>query len=155
MVALIILCSLFALFFFTHRRQSPAILAAIAGLTIFNLTASDVANFTSSTLSAHVPFLTTDVSASLYCALLILLFPLIVYFRSDRSCSSKFQLLQSLAFAALITALLLPTVSAFTNLDSISVQINGFLQPALIYIIIVSVVLAYFDILFRKAQTES
>lgn len=144
MASLITLIALTLIFFIIRKHTGPAHLAMIAGLSVYELFATDATDW----LVRTMPELNPDfVSAVLYIAL-VAACPLILYFRSNKGgLTGLLRLLEALLFAGLMTALISAELAHFVSFDVLSQQIANFLKEIEGTIVLVGVATAYLDIL--------
>ena len=147
MVIIITLAALAFLFFAVRKHTGPAYLAMIAGLSVYEMFGRDFADWLRQ-LSINLPADTLDM---IIYALLILVFPLILYFHSSRGgMTGLLRLAEAAIFAVLMTSLLAEPLSYFFQFDGLSHQIAAFVKSIEGYIVLVGVVTAYIDILFIR-----
>lgn len=147
MVILILLALLFGAFFLIRHHTGPAHLAVIAGVSVYETFGGQILDLIHKT---NIGLPDPKLRALIF-AVLVLGFPMILYFRSSRG--GMFGLLriaEAALLAALVTSLLAPHVAEWFAFDSLSNQIlewiNSFKGP----IMMVGVVTAYLDILLYR-----
>lgn len=147
MIVLCALIVLFAIFFFGRKHAGPAYLAVIAGLAVYQLFGPNLVNIvTSIAPSAHA----TTVEQILY-LILIIFFPLLLYFRSDRGgLHGLLRLLEAGIFAILVTALISDPLASLFGFDAMAREIANFVADIQGYVVLVGIAAAYIDILFYR-----
>ena len=148
MILVAVLVVLFLLFFFIRHHFGPALLAMIAGLSIYELFGSNIVNWIHSIIN-QAPL---DIIDSCVYAALILLFPLLLYLRSSKSkLFGLFRFVEALVFATLLTAFISTTISKYISFDSVAIQISNFIISIKGYLIVASIVAAYLDIILYRS----
>jgi len=147
-----VLVILFALFFFVRKNAGPTFLAIIAGLSVYSLFHQMFTDFIVSIFPAAPANL---VNQCLYIAF-ILIFPLILYFRSSRgNIAGLFRLINAGVLAILLTSLLSDSLATYFAFDVIARDIADFVEKAKGIVVLVGVIFAYIEILFyRKPPLE-
>jgi hypothetical protein len=149
---MIVICALiifFAIFFLVRKHAGPAHLAMIAGLSVFTLFHTQFADL----LHRLIPTAPIETLEQALYLLLIVFFPLLLYFRSARGgLSGLLRLVEAAIFAILLTALISDPLSRFFEFDVIARQIADFIASIEGYIVLAGIVSAYLDILlYHKA----
>lgn len=147
MVIIATLVALFALFFFLRKNVGPAILGAIAGLTVYEMFSADLAAFIQSQLDG-TPI---ELINTIIYLILVLGMPLVLYFQSRRGgLYGLLRIIEAALITALFTMLVADAISYFTPLDDLSqnilATINNFRGP----ILMASIAFAYFDVIFYR-----
>ena len=151
MVICITLAVLAFLFFAVRKHTGPAHLAMIAGLSVYEMFGRDFANWLRS-LSINLPADTLDM---IIYTLLILVFPLLLYFHSSRGgMHGILRLAEAAIFAILMTSLLAEPLAYFFQFDGLSHQIAGFVKQVEGYVVLAGVATAYIDIIFIRHPRE-
>lgn len=144
MILLALLVGLFVLFFFIRHHTGPAHLAMIAGISVYEMFGVNFAEWIHKLLTQ---FPLEIIQAGVYVAL-ILVFPLILYFHSSRGgLFGILRIAEAAIFATLLAALLSSTVAKFLPFDTIGVQISSFIKSIQGPLVLVGVLVAYFDIM--------
>ena len=148
MVLIALLIALFVLFFFIRHHIGPALLAMIAGLSVYEMFGVDFAKWIHQLLSA-IP---VEVVQSGVFVALILVFPFLLYLRSSHdSLFGILRIVEAAAIAMLLTVLLSSTIAKYLSFDTIAIQISNFISSIKGILVLVGVLFAYFDILvYRK-----
>lgn len=147
MVIAITLIVSFAVFYLLKRRIGPALLAIIAGLSIYDMFGANLA----ATLHGAFGNIPLENLSSLVYLCFVIAFPLVLYIRSKGGgMKGIIRLAESLVLAALVTTLLAPLLADFFTFDSMSRQIVTTLDSVRNGVVLASVVSAYLDILFFK-----
>jgi len=153
MIVIVALILFFFLFFLVRRHVGPAALAVIAGVAVFQLFGSDFISF----ISSIAPNIDIGIVSNIIYLTLILLFPLILYFRSDHGgFRGIMRIVEAAIFAILITALISDVLASFFSFDSIARDLahmtNAYAQG---YILLAGVIFAYIDILmYHKPKSR-
>lgn len=137
------------LFFFVRRHIGPSLLAMIAGHGIYATYGSQFV----SAIHNFLPSVSSDfIDICVYVALVLVL-PLILYFRSPGGgLHGILRTVQALAFAAILAALLAKPLAIFFSFDSSSTQLYDFIKNNLSPILMTGIITAYLDIIFYRAQ---
>ena len=148
MVLIALLIALFVLFFFIRHHIGPALLAMIAGLSVYEMFGVDFTKWIHQLLSA-IP---VEVVQSGVFVALILVFPFLLYLRSSHdSLFGILRIVEAAAIAMLLTVLLSSTIAKYLSFDTIAIQISNFISSIKGILVLVGVLFAYFDILvYRK-----
>lgn len=147
MILIVILVALFAVFFFVRHHTGPAVLATIAGLSVYGTFGVDFSNWIHSLLPQ---FPIEIIQIGLFLAL-ILIFPLLLYFYSSRNgLFGILRIIEAAIFSVLLTALLSSTVAKFLSFDAISVQISNFISSIKGFVVLAGILAAYFDIIMYR-----
>lgn len=147
MVIIATLVALFILFFFVRKNVGPAILGAIAGLTVYEMFSSDLAAF----IQSHLEGTPIELINTIIYLVLVLGMPLVLYFQSRRGgLFGLLRIVEAALITALFTILVADAISYFMPLDELSSNIlsgiNNFKGP----ILMASIAFAYFDIIFYR-----
>jgi len=150
MIIIIALVLLFILFFSLRKHTGPAHLAAIAGVSIYEAFGKELAKNLSS--SIHTQKSLIEVIIFL---VLVVVLPLILYFRSSRNYSSPFfRIIEALVFSALLVSLSAWCINYFIPFDNLSKNIFSAINSFKGIIMVVGLVFAYFDILFYRNSSS-
>ena len=145
MVIIAVLVALFFIFFFVRHHAGPAHLAMIAGLSVYGMFGVQFSEWLHK-LIGQIPI---DVAEVVIYLALILIFPLILYFRSHRGgLSGILRVAEAAIFACIMTALLSATIAKYLPFDSISAHISTFISSIEGPLVLVGVIASYFDIIF-------
>jgi hypothetical protein len=151
MVIIITLAFLLLVFFCVKKHTGPAHLAMIAGLSVYELFGRQFAE------SVHNLAEGSDlhlIEVIIYVAL-ILIFPLLLYFRSARGgLHGLLRLAEAVIFAALLTSLLAASLAEFLPFDTLARDLAAFIKDIEGYIIIIGILSAYLDILLYHSPDE-
>ena len=144
MILIAILVALFLVFFFIRHHFGPALLAMIAGLSVYEMFGVNFADWIHKLLT-QVPL---EVIQSGVFIALILIFPLILYIHSSKGgLFGILRIAEATVFAALLTAFLSTTISKYISFDTIAVQISNFIMSIKGPLALVGILASYFDIL--------
>ena len=147
MVIGIVLILLFAAFFAVRRHIGPGILAVIAGVAVDTAFSPMLVNFFHS-INFNLP---DGKLKALISLILIVGFPMILYFKSSRGgMFGILRIAEAFVMAALITTLLAPAVSEWFAFDDLSRNILAWINSAQGIIMMVGIGAAYLDILFYR-----
>lgn len=145
MVIAIVLVLLFAAFFAVRKHMGPGILAAIAGVAVYEAFSGQLAQLLS---GLGLP---DGKLKALIFAVLVVGFPMILYFKSSRG--GMFGLLriaEAAVMAALLTSLLAPHIAEWFAFDNLSNQIMSWINSVEGIIMAVGIGAAYLDILLYR-----
>lgn len=147
MVIIATLVVLFLLFFFVRKNVGPAILGAIAGLTVYEMFSSDLANF----IQSHLENTPIELINTIIYLILVLGMPMVLYFQSRRGgLYGILRIVEAALITALFTILVADAISYFMPLDELSNNIlsaiNNFKGP----ILMAGIAFAYFDVIFYR-----
>ena len=149
MVIIAVLVALSLLFFALHRHSGPAHLAMISGLTVYSMFGSGFVQW----LCQIFTWLDQNLANTLFYIAVIAIFPLVIYLRSSRGgMHGLLRIAESVLFALLMTALLIPSLEYFVPFDGFSTQVAVAIQNAEGALIAIGVAAAYIDILFLGIQ---
>ncbi|MBQ3325538.1 hypothetical protein IJG79_00065 [Candidatus Saccharibacteria bacterium] len=147
MVIIAILIALFVLFFFVRHHVGLALLAIIAGVSVYEMFGHDFVNWVHGFLS-QVP---VDIIGSVIYALLIFVLPILLFMRSSHGgLHGLFHIAEAAVVATLLTVLLMPIVTKYCGFDTVSSGLAKTVEPVRGIIVLVGVGLAYFDILLSR-----
>lgn len=147
MVIIVALAFFLLLFFIMKRQVGPAMLAMIAGLSVYALFGADLASF----IHGLIDNANLNLIKNLIYVVLVIVFPLLLYIRSNRGgLHGIFRLAESVAFALLLTSLIAGILSEFLPFDTLSRDISSFIESIKGYVVAAGVLLAYLDILFYR-----
>ena len=147
MIIIIALIVLFVIFFILKKHVGPAILASLAGVTVYNSTygfypfLQNIIKIPSSTI-ANIMFL-----------ILVLVFPLVIYIFSSKNWSPMIiRIPTSIIAAVVIVSFCTGLVDFYSMTDAIGKNIINFITSYCGFINIAGIALAYFDtIIYRVA----
>ena len=144
MILIAVLVALFIVFFFIRHHFGPALLAVIAGLSVYDMFGVNFADWIHKMLD-QVPL---DIIQSGVFVALILVFPLILYIHSSKGgLFGILRIAEAAVFATLLTAFLSATISKYISFDTIAVQISNFILSIKGPLVLVGVLAAYFDVM--------
>ena len=147
MVIGIVMALLFAAFFVVRKHIGPGILAVIAGVAVDAAFSPMLVDFFHS-INFGLP---DGKLKALISLVLIVGFPMILYFKSSRGgMFGILRIAEALVMAALITALLAPAISEWFAFDDLSRNILAWINSVRGIIMMSGVGLAYLDILFYR-----
>lgn len=147
MVIAITLVLLFLLFFFFRRHIGPTHLAVVAGFCIYQTAATDLAKL----IHVVIPNMPVGLLQNILCLVLVLGFPILLYFRSYKGgLFGILRVVEALVLAGFITSLIAGPLVFFFNFDQLSIDIFNFIKSFETPILIIGVVAAYIDILFYR-----
>lgn len=147
MVILVILAVFFGIFLLIKHRIGPAQLAVIAGLSVYDSFGVKFADF----LHNFFKNISVEHLASIAFLLFVVIFPLILYFRSHKGgLFGIFRIAASAVLSTLLATLIAPILADFFTFDTLSNDIVGFFNGIRDTVILVSITTAYLDILFYK-----
>ena len=143
-IVMILLC---AAFFAVRKHIGPGILAVIAGVAVDAAFSPMLVDFFHS-INFGLP---DGKLKALISLVLIVGFPMILYFKSSRGgMFGILRIAEALVMAALITALLAPAISEWFAFDDLSRNILAWINSVRGIIMMLGVGLAYLDILFYR-----
>ena len=147
MVILVVLAVFFGIFLLVKHRIGPTQLAIIAGLSVYDSFGNQFANF----LHNFFQNISTEHLASIVFLLFVVIFPLVLYFRSHKGgLFGVFRIAASAVLATLLATLIAPILAGFFTFDTLSADIVGFFNSIRNTVVLISIIIAYFDILFYK-----
>ena len=149
MVIIATLIILFLAFFFVRHHTGPSHLAMIAGLSVYQMFGTQFAEWLHN-IASNIPL---DILETCIYVALILVFPLLLYFRSSRG--GMFGILrvaEALLFSALLTSLLSATIAKYVTFDGLATQISSFISSIEGTIVVSGIISAYFDILMYRSE---
>ncbi|MBR3414868.1 hypothetical protein IKG73_02520 [Candidatus Saccharibacteria bacterium] len=147
MVIGIVMILLFAAFFVVRKHIGPGILAVIAGVAVDAAFSPMLVDFFHS-INFGLP---DGKLKALISLVLIVGFPMILYFKSSRGgMFGILRIAEALVMAALITALLAPAISEWFAFDDLSRNILAWINSVRGIIMMSGIGLAYLDILFYR-----
>lgn len=147
MVVIIALVALFLGFFVVRKNIGPALLAVIAGFSIYQMFGADLVRFVQNIFTDAPADLITHI---VYLAL-ILGFPMILYFRSaSGGLFGILRIAEAAIFAALLTSFIAGPLAYFFPFDTLSTDIYNFIQSIIGPITIAGIIAAYLDILLYR-----
>lgn len=125
--------------------MGPAVLAAIAGVAVAEAFSPQILQL----VNLGLP---TGKAKALIYLVLVVGFPMILYFKSSRGgMFGILRIAEALLFSALITSLLAPSVAEWFAFDDLSRQVLGFINSNLGIIMMAGIGTAYLDILFYRS----
>ena len=147
-MVLVILMAVLLLACFAMRRHGGIVfLASIAGMYIFNEFGQIFTDFICNLIPA------VDEWWCLRCInlLFVLVFPMIIYFRASKGgLFGVLRLVETVAFAFLITVLVAPTLAEIFEFDDLAQLITQGIEVIRTPMIIIGIILSYVDILVAK-----
>lgn len=145
MAFIVVLAALILLFYLIRKHTGPAHLAVIAGVSVYNSFGTQCAEF----LHANIfNSLELDLISACINLLLVLAFPLLLYFKSSRGgLFGILRIIEAVVFAAIVASLIAGPLAYFFPFDELSTEIYGFIKSIEGPIILFGVVSAYVDIL--------
>lgn len=147
MVLTVLLVALFAIFFLLKRRIGVSLLAAIAGVSVYDMFGKEVSKFLAQAIH-HAP--KDLISAAIFFAF-VLIFPLVIYFRSSKGgLFGVFRIVAAALFATIITSICASRVVTYFPADTISNQVIQFIEQFKGLILACSIAAAYIDILLYR-----
>ena len=145
MVILITLVALFAIFFIIRKHVGPAHLAVVAGVSVYQTFGQQLVDMFHKMIEGASPDL---IGHCVYLAL-VLVFPLLLYFHSSHGgLFGILRILESAAFAALLTSLISGPLAYFFPFDTLATQIFDTIKSMEGPIIGFGLVTAYLDVIF-------
>lgn len=142
-----VLVVLFALFLFVKKHAGPALLAIIAGLSVYAL----FGPWFVETIVHFFPNASAVITEQALYFALVAVFPLLLYFRSGRGgMGGLLRLIQAAVFAIILTALMSDLLASFFAFDVIARDIANFIADIQGIVVLVGVIFAYVDILFYR-----
>ena len=145
MVIAVTLAVLFLIFFLVRRHSGASHLAMIAGLSVYELFANEIHNL--------IPSWDLAIVDKVIYLLLILGFPILLYFRSAKGgMHGLFHIAESAIFAVLLTTLVSPILAEFFPMDSLAGDINNWMRSVEGYVVLAGIIAAYFDILMYRSE---
>ncbi len=150
MAIAITLIILFLIFFLTRRNSGSSRLAVIAGVSVYELFGASFA----SQIQIWIPAWDLALISKVIYVLLILVFPLALYFRSSHGgLHGILRILDSAVFAILLTALLAPTIQGFFPTNQLSSDILTWIDSVIGYILVIAILSAYLNILLYRSDS--
>ncbi|MBR5408430.1 hypothetical protein IK112_00585 [Candidatus Saccharibacteria bacterium] len=144
MVIIATLIILFLIFFFVRHHTGPAHLAMIAGLSVYQMFGTNFSDWLHK-LFDQIPL--DIIQTGVYIAL-ILLFPLLLYFRSSRGgMFGILRIAEAALFSVLLTFLLSATIAKYITFDGLATQISSFISSIEGSVVLVGIIAAYLDIM--------
>ncbi|MBQ3469368.1 hypothetical protein IJH16_00100 [Candidatus Saccharibacteria bacterium] len=144
MVIIATLIILFLIFFFVRHHTGPAHLAMIAGLSVYQMFGTNFSDWLHK-LFDQIPL--DIIQTGVYIAL-ILLFPLLLYFRSSRGgMFGILRIAEAALFSVLLTSLLSATIAKYITFDGLATQISSFISSIEGSVVLVGIIAAYLDIM--------
>ena len=144
MVIIATLIILFLIFFFVRHHTGPAHLAMIAGLSVYQMFGTNFSDWLHK-LFDQIPL--DIIQTGVYIAL-ILLFPLLLYFRSSRGgMFGILRIAEAALFSVLLTSLLSATIAKYITFDGLATQISSFISSIEGPVVLVGIIAAYLDIM--------
>ena len=124
-------------------------LAMIAGVAVYDNFGMDFA----SAISGWMPGGDETMAQQLLYGLFVVLFPLLLYFRSGKSgLFGVLRLVENLIFASMLTILASTVLVEYFSFDSTSVELAGWLEGVRGYLMVVGVIMAYVDVLLYRSS---
>ena len=149
MIILLLIVLLFILFSMLRRHIGIALLATIAGNTIYSTFGNDLTELFAKFLNS-VP--ENTLSSAIYISL-VFLFPLILYFKSNKdSLFGILRFLESLIYAVLLVSICAAKINLLVPFDDISIQLLNFVAIVRPSLLLFAIIVAYLDILLSKSN---
>ncbi|MBR3135067.1 hypothetical protein IKG54_00675 [Candidatus Saccharibacteria bacterium] len=150
MIIAILLVALFALFFLVRKHTGPATLAMLAGVSVYQTFGGQFLDMAKKVAGDHLP--ESYLQAGI-CILFVMVFPIILYFRSRHGgLFGILRIAEAAILSAIMTLLVAPVLTNFDFLsfDSLSHQIVDYIKNYEGIIVLVGIITAYFDILMYR-----
>lgn len=150
MIIAILLVVLFALFFLVRKHTGPATLAMIAGLSVYQTFGAQFLEMAQKVAGDKLP--ESYLQAGI-CILFVMVFPILLYFRSRHGgLFGILRILEAAVLSAIMTLLVAPVLTNFDFLsfDTLSHQIVDFIKNYEGIIVLVGIATAYFDVLMYR-----
>lgn len=147
MVIIAALVLLFALFFVLRKNIGPAHLAMLAGLSVFEMFGTQMAEF----ISRAANNFSLDFVKNVIYLVLVAAFPLLLYVRSGRGgLFGLLRIVEAALFAVIMTSLIASSLQFFLPFDGLSTQILSYIENVKGPIVMVGIAAAYVDILLYR-----
>src|SRR5574344_940924 len=147
MVILIFLIGLFLIFFLLKKHIGPALLAVIAGVSVYTLVINDLIKV----LGPVIP-LGTEVLQNIIYLIFVLGFPVVLYITSAHTgLFGVIRIVQAGVLAAILTLLCASKLAFFFSFDTTSVSIVSAIANYQGWIMIAGIAIAYVDILLSRS----
>ena len=147
MIIIISLAVFFAIFYLVRHRIGPTNLAVIAGLSIYEMFGDNIVSLVRNIFN-NFP---ENTLKSIIFLLLVVGFPLILYFRSrGRGLFGLLRIAEATLLSALLTILIAPTLASFFTFDTLANNILGFITSCKHTIVLIGIIGAYLDIILCK-----
>lgn len=145
MVILITLIVLFAIFFVIRKHVGPAHLAVVAGVSVYQTFGEQLVDM----LGKVIEGASLDLVGHCVYLALVLVFPLLLYFHSSHGgLFGILRIIESAAFAALLTSLISGPLAYFFPFDTLATQIFDWIKTFEGPIVVFGLVTAYIDVIF-------
>ena len=149
MVIIALLALLFAAFFMVRRHTGPATLAIIAGVSVYEAFGGQLVDLLK---KVGLSGLSDGKLGALVFVLLVVGFPMILYFRSSRGgLFGILRVAEAALLAILLTSLLSPHVAEWFAFDGLSNNILAWIATVKGPILVVGILTAYFDVLMYRS----
>ena len=150
MAFIVVLAALTLLFYFIRKHTGPAHLAVIAGVSVYNTFGLQLSEFLHNNILTSLDLKLISACINL---LLVLVFPLLLYFKSSRGgLFGILRVVEAVIFAAILASLIAGPLAYFFSFDNFSTEIYGFIKSIEGPIILVGVISAYVDILAYRER---
>lgn len=148
MVIIATLVALFLVFFMLRKNIGLTVLAILAGLSVYELFGVNIAEFVHNQILSGVPL---ELIKNLVYIVFILVFPILLYVRSRRSCLfGIFRLAEAAIIAVLLTSLLASSISYFCSFDPLAKDILAFINNIKGPVLMGSIIAAYLDVILYR-----
>jgi hypothetical protein len=148
MVVIVALAIFVLLIFFTKKRIGPALLAMVAGLTIYSQFGEGISEWILKLFDGGADL--ELIQMAVYVAM-VAAFPIILYLRSDGvGLGGLVRVAETAVFSVILVSLISAPLAYFFPFDSLALDISGFIEGIKGPISLVGVLMAYFDILVYR-----
>lgn len=150
MIIIALLAVLFALFFLIKKHTGPAMLAVIAGYSVYQTFGGQFLELAKHFAPESIP--EAYIQAGI-CGLFVAVFPIILYLRSYHGgLFGILRIAEAAVMACIMTMLLAPVLTKldFLSFDALSQQIVDFIKNYEGIIMLAGIGSAYFDILMYR-----
>ena len=149
-MAIIVALALFLLIFFVVRKHfGAALLATIAGLSVYQLFGTGLA----AQIHTWAPSWDLFIIEKVIYFALVLVFPLLLYVRSSRGgLFGILRLAEAIIFAVILTSLIAAPLSEILPFDDLSRELATFISSIQGYAVAAGVIGAYLDILLSRSR---
>ncbi len=148
MVVFIALLAIVALMIIAHRHSGPAQLAVIAGAFVYRT----FGDWLVETVLGQAPNLAQNVVSGVIFLILVVGFPMLLYFRSQPGRIGLIHLFETLIFASVLVAMAAPVVGQWITFDSWTLAVIGWVEQNLQFVTIAAIISAYYDIFFTAGR---
>lgn len=147
MILAVVLAALLLLFLFVRRHAGVSFLAMIAGVAIYD----NFGEAFSTAINQWLPSISIALASQILYVLFVAVFPLLLYLRAGRSgLFGPLRILESSAFALLLTALLADHLTQLFTFDTLARGITSWISGVRQILLIVGIIFAYIDTLFFR-----